>query len=657
MSVNSPQSSRTGVEPVDGGRSAVLETDILIIGSGFGGSTAAARLTEAGRDVVLLERGPWRDTLPVASMNVRDRIALQRTSWPQMISKSLSRFIGCRLTGPRGLPFNRRHGVLELNNYHGLVSVCASQVGGGSLVWGGVMLRPPGFWDGRAEGVSEEIMTPHFDLVSNELEATSFTPSEPGPVNWSKELGDREWIDFSVDADARWAHRMPGEGEKAASPLGIERASSRFAGHLSLGCVDGSKASSDSIWLGPAIARGLKLIASCEVTRIRRMDDGYEVYAQRTGGELELQVRCQNLLMGAGTSNTLRLLMEAEKRGDLESMPALGHGISGNGDELAILWNVKASEQEDVRRGMGSLFHLRRGSRDVVHGFIESDLPRPRWRLLRRLLRPLLNSLIVVSIGSDGSDGQASLVDNRMQIDFDAASTPANQTGRSEHREVAKRLGVKALFFPKAVTAHLCGGARVGASANEGVVNGEGECWANPGLFVVDAAAIPEAAALPPSLNIAAWASHVAQGIASRESERRTTAVRADVSALLARADRRQLSALFSLLPHDPERSSDMLGNWQANLLVRVRSRCPRQMQVEIEQVSETLKTLKPPAGALPGVIPASAWDGSGLCWQWRGKISGQPTDIQFRPLPDSDRMLARVRQHDGPEGWYLLNR
>ena len=189
------------------------------------------------------------------------------------------------------------------------------------------------------------------------------------------------------------------------------------------------------------------------------------------------------------------------------------------------------------------------------------------------------------------------------------------------------------------------------------MVNGDGECWTNPGLFVVDAAAIPEAPGRPPSLNIAAWASHVAERIAAREPNRNTTAVRADVSALMARADRRQLAALFSLLPHAPERSGDMAGTWQAVLLARVQSRCPRQMQVEIEQVNETLDTLKPSAGALPGVIPARAWDGSGLCWQWRGEISGQPTDIQFRPLPDSDRMLARVRQHDDSEGWYVLNR
>jgi hypothetical protein len=380
------------------------------------------------------------------------------------------------------------------------------------------------------------------------------------------------------------------------------------------------------------------------------------VYAQRTGGELKLQVHCQNLLMGAGTSNTLRLLMEAEKHGDLESMPALGQGISGNGDEMALLWNVKAGKQEEIRSGLASMFQLRRGSHDLLHGFIESDLPRPRWRILRRILRPLLNSLIVVGMGPDGSDGRGGLAGRRLQIDFDAASTPANRTGRSENREVAKRLGVKALFFPKTVTVHLCGGARVGASANEGVVSGDGECWTNSGLFIVDAAAIPGAPGRPPSLTIAAWASHVAEGIASREPERNTTTVRADVSALLARADRRQLSALFSLLPHGPEPSGDMTGTWQAHLLVQVRSRCPQRMQVEIEQLSETLETLKPATVEFSGVVPANAWDGSGLCWQWRGKCSGKLTDMQFRPLPDSDRMLARVGQQDGPEGWYLLS-
>jgi len=664
MSVDGWENIPGDVQSAKGRPGAVLETDILIVGSGFGGSVAAARLTEAGRDVVMLERGPWRDTLPAVSMNIRDRIALPRASLWDMITKSLSKFTGRRLTGARGIPVNRRHGMFEVSNHRGLITACTNQVGGGSLAWAGAVSRPlrEDYWDDRAEGVSEEIMAPHFERIWNELGVSPLPLSEPGQVNWEKELSDRKWIDFSAGKGAHWAHQIPGNDKKPAYPFGIQRADSQFTGHLSLGCLDGSKASTDSVWLGPAMARGLKLIASCRVTRIRRTDDGYLVYAQRTGGELELQVRCRTLLMGAGTINTLRLLMEAEKRGDLESMPALGQGISGNGDEMALMWNVKAPEQKGIRNGLGAMFHLRHGSRKVVHGFIETDMPRPRWRVLRRLLSPLFNSMLVVSMGPDGSYGQASLVGKRMIIDFDAGSTKANRTGRSENREIAKRLGVKKLLVPKAVTVHLCGGARVGPSATKGVVNGDGECWTNPGLFVVDAAGIPGAPGSPPSYNIAVWASHVAKGITTRDPERNTTTVRGDVSTLLGRPKCRQISALFSVLPHDPERSGDIVGRWQALLLVRVQRRCPRRMRVEIEQVSETLETLKPSSGALPGAVEANAWDGSGLCWQWRGRCSAQLSseqlaDIQFRSLPDSDRMLARIRQHDGPEGWYLMVR
>lgn len=40
----------------------MIKTDILVIGSGFGGAVCAARLVDAGKKVSLLERGPWRDS-------------------------------------------------------------------------------------------------------------------------------------------------------------------------------------------------------------------------------------------------------------------------------------------------------------------------------------------------------------------------------------------------------------------------------------------------------------------------------------------------------------------------------------------------------------------------------------------------------------------
>jgi cholesterol oxidase len=51
------------------------DADVVIVGSGFGGSISANRLALNGLKVLVLERGPWRDSLPVRSMGVarRDR--------------------------------------------------------------------------------------------------------------------------------------------------------------------------------------------------------------------------------------------------------------------------------------------------------------------------------------------------------------------------------------------------------------------------------------------------------------------------------------------------------------------------------------------------------------------------------------------------------
>ena len=67
-----------------------------------------------------------------------------------------------------------------------------------------------------------------------------------------------------------------------------------------------------------------------------------------------------------------------------------------------------------------------------------------------------------------------------------------------------------------AVTAHAMGGCRIGSSPAEGVVDGEGQAYGSPGLYVADASALPAPTGGPPSLTIAAWSSHVASSLLNK---------------------------------------------------------------------------------------------------------------------------------------------
>ncbi len=152
-----------------------LDTEVVVIGSGFGGAVAASRLSDKGVAVIMLERGPWRNTVPVNSMNVRNHAELPRKSFGQAIRNSLMSIYHHRWPRARGFGINRNSGTFEVHFHKGFTSVASSQVGGGSLIYGGLIDRPlePDFWNGVAEGVSEEVLAPHFDRVKSELNVIS----------------------------------------------------------------------------------------------------------------------------------------------------------------------------------------------------------------------------------------------------------------------------------------------------------------------------------------------------------------------------------------------------------------------------------------------------------------------------------------------------
>lgn len=497
--------------------STALDFDVIVIGSGFGGAISADLLSGQGHKVLVLERGPWRDTLPVRSMGIEDRAALPlggRVFTHSLRSVRIGRF---------RLPLNRK-GLFEVQSFKGLHVASASSVGGATIAWGALVDRPadPAFWQDRHPDLDAASVEQHYGKVIADLEAVELTPDTPIPMSiWDQLPGGGNGACVAAQEQPRLAMKFAASldqaGTSSTDAHGIERQSCTFDGDGFLGSAGGAKASVDFIYLARAIRQGAKVQALCEVSAIVpiRIGDSpaYEVrFKNLRTGKSEI-CKARRVVLAAGTLNSVSLLARSSAAsGGLAEMPALGQGFGANGDLLGLwtrdedapsglvappfIGNVSAPEQGDAALGIASLAWLK-------------DLP-----VLRHLHKALSRRFLVVGMGADSGSGRIGFKNGRLTVDYNAARESVYSRIRGSFARLGKETGSKVWLIGKPLTVHPWGGARIGPDPQQGVIDHRGEVYGNPGLYVADGSALPAAPGRPPALAIAAWAHHVAGQVA-----------------------------------------------------------------------------------------------------------------------------------------------
>jgi cholesterol oxidase len=545
--------------------------DAIVVGSGFGASAAACRLAQAGRSVLVLERGR---SYPPGSFPRSPR-GLAQNLWDP----------------PRSL-----YGMFDVWAFRGIEALVSSGLGGGSLIYANVLLRKDPAWfvddsPGQPERpwpITAADLEPYYEAAEAMLGAQRY-PFDTAPYSSTAKTEAMRYAAVQLGLDWQLPHLAvsfanpgrppaPGEPLEEAQPNlhGRLRRTCRLCGECDIGCNDGAKNTLDYTYLSRAADAGAEIRTLSEVRRIDPdPDGGYRVGYLRhdpdgapgAAGEART-ASAGRLVLGAGTFGSTYLLLR-NRAAFPQLSPALGTRFSGNGDLLTFLRHSRARVEglevprplnpefgpvitsairlPDALDGHGAAgrgFYIEDGGNPqfldwvaqsagapVVAARLGRFLARRSWAHLRGQPRANVSAdiagllgggttsatmLPVLSMGRDVPDGVMSLRNGDLELDWTTASSAA-YFDRVEDilARIATVLGASVAntplwLFKRVITVHPLGGVPMGASSEEGVVDRWGEVFGYPGLHVVDGSVMPGPVGPNPSLTIAAFAERAA---------------------------------------------------------------------------------------------------------------------------------------------------
>ncbi|MBQ1044556.1 GMC family oxidoreductase [Micromonospora sp. C32] len=515
-----------------------MRYDVVVIGSGFGGSVTALRLAEKGYSVGVLEAGRRfaDDEFPRTSWRAR------RFLWAPRL--------GCfglqRITLLRSADRKAGGGVLVLSG---------AGVGGGSLVYANTLYEPlDAFYaDPQWRDITDwrDELARHYDQAKRMLGVTTY-PIDTRADQAVRAVAERMGVAHTYHPTPVGVH-IGRPGERVADPYfggaGPDRTGCSHCGSCMTGCRHGAKNTLVKNYLWLAERLGVQVHPLTTVTAVRPDPaGGYAVHTERTGAWLRKRrevIHADQVVFAAGALGTQRLLHEMKATGALPALsPRLGELTRTNSEAIlgaSVLPGAARRRGLDFTEGVAitSSFHpdpqthiepVRYGKGSNAMGLLQSLLvdggPRRARRWLGSIVRqPVLAARMlsvrrwsertVIALVMQSVDNSLTTRLRRGRLVSGPGHGAPNPTwipaGNTAARLLAEEIGgtpggAVTEPFNIPVTAHILGGAVIGATPDEGVVDPWHRVYGHPGLHVVDGAAVSANLGVNPSLTITAQA-------------------------------------------------------------------------------------------------------------------------------------------------------
>ncbi len=505
--------------------------DYIIIGSGFGGSVSALRLSQKGYRVLIVEKGKWYKDKDFPKTNYN----LPKWLW---------------------IPFLRFFGIMKLTIFRHLAVLSGVGVGGGSLVYANTLPIPKtnfyktGSWSQLANWENE--LKPYYQMALKMLGATKNPKLFNGDFELqqlAKKLGKEK--DFKATNVAIYFGKT---GIKVEDPYfngrGPDRTGCVFCGGCMTGCRYNAKNTLDKNYLHLAQQHGAEILAEQEVYNVLPLDKnkgetGYEVYIKSSTKIFKKKqvLNAKGIIFSGGVLGTIKLLLKIKNKSLPNLSNRLGEDIRSNNETLVSV--SKLDKNKDVSKGIaiGSMLHTDENSHVEIVRYSEGSnfwkflhLPYTTGsnaiiRLFKMILAFIKSPIDYLRIYFSNSWAKSTVVllfmqtiDSNLKLKLNSFGGISSKVTKGkkpspfipESVAISKKYsditnGKETSFALETLagipsTAHILGGAVMGKNTSEGVIDKDNKVFGYKNMYVIDGAMISANPGVNPSLTITAIA-------------------------------------------------------------------------------------------------------------------------------------------------------